>query len=115
MDMAEILSATPGSTSVAVEPPASLGPPGFAMDEPGLFAGVYPLPRLELVSGRGAWVRDASGREYLDFVSGIAVNAFGHTPPGLGRAVAKQMRMLSHASNLFANRPAVELAKALTE
>jgi acetylornithine aminotransferase len=76
---------------------------------------LYPLPRLELVSGRGTRVTDAAGRTYLDFVSGIAVNAFGHTPPGLARAVAKQMRTLSHCSNLFAHRPGIELARMLTE
>ena len=80
-----------------------------------MLAPLYPLPRLELVSGRGTRVTDAAGRSYLDFVSGIAVNAFGHTPPGLARAVAKQMRTLSHCSNLFANSPGIELARMLTE
>ena len=88
--------------------------PTLATDEPGLFAPVYPLPRLELASGRGAWARDAGGREYLDFTSGIAVNALGHAPPGLARAVARQLRTLVHCSNLHANRPAIELARALT-
>jgi acetylornithine/N-succinyldiaminopimelate aminotransferase len=82
--------------------------------EADLLAPVYPLPRLELVSGRGARVTDAHGREYLDFVSGIAVNALGHAPAGLARAVARQMRALAHCSNLFANRPGHELAAALT-
>ena len=84
-----------------------------ATEEVGLLAPVYHLPRLELLSGRGARVRDIQGREYLDFVSGIAVNALGHAPPGLVRAVAKQMRTLGHCSNLFANRPAIELAQRL--
>jgi acetylornithine/N-succinyldiaminopimelate aminotransferase len=56
---------------------------------------------------------DAEGREYLDFVSGIAVNALGVAPPGLARAVARQMKQLVHCSNLYANRPAIELAQAL--
>jgi acetylornithine/N-succinyldiaminopimelate aminotransferase len=85
----------------------------LAEAEIGLFVPVYALPRLELVSGRGARVRDASGREYLDFTSGIAVSALGHAPAGLGRAIASQMRHLVHTSNLFANRPAIELARAL--
>ena len=87
----------------------------FAETEVGLFAPLYPLPRIELVEGQGARVRDRNGREYLDFVSGIAVNALGHAPKGLRRAVAKQLDSLGHVSNLFANPPAIALAKALTE
>jgi acetylornithine/N-succinyldiaminopimelate aminotransferase len=87
----------------------------IATEELGLLAPVYPLPRLEIAAGRGATVWDAAGREYLDFVSGIAVNAFGHAAPGLAQAVARQMRRLTHCSNLFANRPAIELARELTQ
>jgi predicted acetylornithine/succinylornithine family transaminase len=76
---------------------------------------VYPFPRLELVSGRGAHVTAADGREYLDFVSGIAVNAFGHAPAGLQRAVARQMRSLGHVSNLYGTGPVTELARTLTQ
>jgi acetylornithine/N-succinyldiaminopimelate aminotransferase len=98
-------------------PPASdaATPAAFADEEPGLFAPVYNLPRLALAKGRGARVTDTAGREYLDFVSGIAVNAFGHTPPGLASAVARQMRQLGHHSNLFANPPAITLAQALSK
>lgn len=87
--------------------------PGAAREEIELHAPVYPLPRLELVSGSGARVTDAAGRTYLDFVSGIAVNAFGHAPPGLAETVAGQLATLGQVSNLFANRPAVELAREL--
>ena len=86
-----------------------------AMDEVGLMAPVYPLPRIELVSGRGAWVTDREGNRYLDFVSGIAVNALGHAAPAVARAVAKQARVLGQVSNLFANRPAAALAHELAE
>ena len=86
-----------------------------AEDEVGLIAPTYPLPRLELAKGRGARVWDKDGVERLDFVSGIAVNAFGHAPKGLVRAIAHQARELGHVSNLYANRPAIELAKALTK
>lgn len=98
------------ATTLAAPPVA----PGFAAEEVGLHAPVYPLPRLELASGKGARVTDAAGRRYLDFVSGIAVNAFGHAPDGLAEAVAAQLRTLGHVSNLFANRPAIELARELT-
>ena len=60
-------------TVSATPPTAALEP--LASEELASFAPLYPLPRLELAAGRGARVRDAAGREYLDFVSGIAVNA----------------------------------------
>jgi len=87
----------------------------FAHDEVGLFAPLYPLTRIELVEGRGARVRDAGGKEYVDFTSGIAVNAFGHAPHGLAETVAAQMARLGHCSNLYANTPAIALASELVD
>ena len=98
--------------------PSAPAPPdsaAYAAEEVGLFAPVYNFPRVQLVQGKGARVTDTQGREYLDFVSGIAVNAFGHAPAGLASAVAKQMRQLGHHSNLFANTPAITLAQALAQ
>ena len=86
-----------------------------ADDEVGLIAPTYPLPRLELARGSGARVWGADGVERLDFVSGIAVNAFGHAPAGLVRAITKQLKTLGHVSNLYANRPAIELAQKLVQ
>jgi len=107
---------TPDAAAAAMAAGAATPiPAGFAAEEVGTFAPVYPLPRLEIVEGKGARVRDTGGREYLDFVSGIAVNALGHAPKGLKRAVSKQLDTLGHVSNLFANRPGVELATALTQ
>ena len=100
-------------TGIVTATPPPVAPEPLASEELASFAPLYPLPRLELAAGRGARVRDAAGREYLDFVSGIAVNALGHAVPGLARAVAKQMRQLVHCSNLFANRPAMDLAREL--
>lgn len=99
---------TPPTTAPVAPAPASLTP------EAGLLAPVYALPRPELRSGRGAWVLGSDGTRYLDFVSGIAVNALGHAPPALIRTVAKQMRSLMHVSNLFGHEPGIELARALT-
>nr|MBP8136888.1 aminotransferase class III-fold pyridoxal phosphate-dependent enzyme [Candidatus Eisenbacteria bacterium] len=95
-------------------PPAPVTPPAFAGEEPLLFAPLYPLPRLQLVSGKGARVTDVNGREYLDFVSGIAVNAHGHAPAGLAEAIAAQAAKLVHTSNLYTNENGVELARELT-
>ena len=96
-------------------PPATTIPPdaALALDELESFAPLYHFPRLEISHGHGARVWDTAGNEYLDFVSGIAVNALGHAAPGLGRAIAKQMKQLTHVSNLFSNRPAATLAAAL--
>jgi len=92
-----------------------LAPPhaGFPAAEAERLAPVYPLPRLELASGSGARVRDAQGREYLDFVSGIAVNAFGHAPAGLAEVVAAQVATLGQCSNLFTHAPGIALAESL--
>ncbi|MCC5034108.1 acetylornithine transaminase [Streptomyces sp. WAC 00631] len=75
----------------------------------------YGTPRLPLVSGEGARVRDADGRGYLDFVSGIAVNALGHAHPAVVRAVSGQIATLGHVSNLFVAEPPVELAERLLQ
>jgi len=78
--------------------------------------GVYRQPEPVLVSGRGARVADADGREYLDFTSGIAVNALGHGDPTvLDAARAALDTGLVHTSNLFRTAPAAELAEWLVE
>lgn len=58
----------------------------------------YPLT---LVSGKGCRVRDDSGHEYLDFISGIAVNTLGHAHPRLAKALCQQAGSMLHCSNLF--------------
>jgi predicted acetylornithine/succinylornithine family transaminase len=93
----------------------TIPPTNTADEEVGLIAPTYPLPRLELARGSGARVWGADGVERLDFVSGIAVNAFGHAPAGLVRAITKQLKTLGHVSNLYANRPAIELAQKLVQ
>ncbi|HET6503938.1 MAG TPA: acetylornithine transaminase [Amycolatopsis sp.] len=75
----------------------------------------YGTPQLTLVRGEGARVWDADGREYLDLVGGIAVNALGHAHPAVVRAVTEQITRLGHVSNLYINPVAVELAEALLD
>lgn len=99
--------------TLALKDSAPAVAPGFAAAELGRLAPLYPLPRLELASGKGARVTDVSGREYVDFVSGIAVNAFGHAPDGLADVVANQLRALGHISNLYTSAPGVALANEL--
>jgi acetylornithine/N-succinyldiaminopimelate aminotransferase len=73
----------------------------------------YGIPPLALVRGEGAVVVDESGREYLDLVGGIAVNALGHAHPAVVAAVSRQVATLGHVSNLFVAEPPVALAEVL--
>ncbi|MEK6537767.1 MAG: aspartate aminotransferase family protein [Nitrospirota bacterium] len=70
---------------------------------------------LFIVKGRGNRVYDAEGKEYLDFVSGLAVNNIGHCNPRVTVAFQKQAQRLVHTSNLFYTEPQVKLAKLLVE
>ncbi|MFJ1653045.1 acetylornithine transaminase [Streptomyces sp. NPDC088337] len=75
----------------------------------------YGTPRLALVRGEGARLWDADGREYVDFVGGIAVNALGHAHPAVVEAVGRQIATLGHVSNLFIAEPPVALAERLLQ
>jgi len=97
LDIAKAVAAAPQPDD-AVADANDAGAPAFAHEETAVLAPLYALPRLELVEGQGAWVRDAGGREYLDFTSGIAVNAFGHAPRGLAEALSAQLARLGHCS-----------------
>ena len=77
--------------------------------------GTYGLPKRVLVRGRGCRVWDDEGREYLDFLGGIAVNALGHAHPRLVDAVYTQMSTLGHISNFFTSPAQVALAQRLLE
>ncbi len=75
----------------------------------------YTRQPISIVRGRGAKVYDLEGREYVDFVAGIAVNLLGHGHPDLVSAIQKQARQLIHTSNLYFTEPQVQLAKLLVE
>ncbi|PKN82074.1 MAG: acetylornithine transaminase [Chloroflexi bacterium HGW-Chloroflexi-9] len=70
---------------------------------------------LTLVRGEGTRVWDDTGRSYLDFVAGIAVDTLGHGHPGLADTIAHQARTLMHVSNLFYSEPQVALAEILVD
>jgi acetylornithine aminotransferase len=70
-------------------------------------------PALALVRGQGAHVWDEHGKEYVDLLGGIAVNALGHAHPALVAAVTTQLSTLGHVSNFFATEPQVALAERL--
>ncbi len=72
-------------------------------------------PKLTLARGKGAHVWDADGREYVDLLGGIAVNALGHAHPALVQAVTDQLGTLGHVSNFFTSEQQVRLAEKLLE
>ena len=68
---------------------------------------------LVLVKGQGCRVWDDAGKEYLDFVAGLAVCNLGHAHPAVAKAAAEQLTQLVHVSNLYYTTPMVELAELL--
>lgn len=70
---------------------------------------------ITLVRGEGCRVWDEEGREYIDFVGGIAVCALGHSSPIVSKALEEQSKKLVHVSNLYYTRPQVDLARLLVE
>jgi acetylornithine aminotransferase len=73
----------------------------------------YGSPTIALVKGKGIVVTDADGKQYLDFLGGIATNILGHAHPAIVKAVSKQVSILSHVSNFYVHPNAVELAEKL--
>jgi len=73
----------------------------------------YAEPPVTFVRGQGCRLYDAAGKEYLDFLSGLAVTSLGHSHPAVADAVAEQARTLTHVSNLFGNAIAPEVAVTL--
>ena len=70
-------------------------------------------PRTAFVRGEGAVLTDEDGKQYVDFLGGIAVNALGHAHPAIVAAVTQQVQTLGHVSNLYISEPAVALADLL--
>jgi acetylornithine aminotransferase len=75
----------------------------------------YLRPQVEFVRGEGVSLWDVHGREYLDFLGGIAVVAAGHAHPKVVAAVAGQLATLGHTSNLYFTGPQVDLAERLVD
>ncbi|NOZ57091.1 MAG: aspartate aminotransferase family protein [Calditrichaeota bacterium] len=77
--------------------------------------GTYKRPDLVFVRGEGSYLIDASGKRYLDFVSGIAVNALGYGHPAILKAIHEQVDRVIHTSNLYHTEPQARLAALLVE
>jgi predicted acetylornithine/succinylornithine family transaminase len=98
--MATLMATPPAVTPIAA--PSALLP-------------VYKRAPIELVRGEGVRLYDAEGKEYIDFTSGIAVNALGYGDEGLREAIHAAADGLIHVSNLFRTSPGEQLAERLVE
>jgi acetylornithine/succinyldiaminopimelate/putrescine aminotransferase len=76
-------------------------------------ANTYKRFPVAFVRGKGTRLWDGDGKEYLDFVSGLAVNNLGHCHPKVAGAIKKQAETLIHVSNLYHIAPQAELAQIL--
>ncbi len=77
-------------------------------------AGTYKRYPIALVKGKGSKVWDKSGKQYIDFVSGLAVDNLGHCHPSVVSAIKKQAEKLIHVSNLYHIESQSQLAEKLT-
>jgi acetylornithine/N-succinyldiaminopimelate aminotransferase len=78
-------------------------------------APTYKRAPMVFARGEGVYLYDQDGRQYLDFLAGIAVNALGHAHPAVTQAIRDQAGTLVHTSNLFHTEPHVLLARDLVE
>lgn len=78
-------------------------------------ANTYARFDIEIVSGKGSLLVDASGKEYIDLATGIAVNTFGVADDAWINAVTAQLGKFQHTSNLYYSEPCATLAKMLCE
>ncbi|MQY76957.1 MAG: aminotransferase class III-fold pyridoxal phosphate-dependent enzyme [Spirochaeta sp.] len=79
------------------------------------FPRCYPEELLVVEKGEGVYLEDQAGNRYLDFAGGIAVNALGYGRDDLAEIAARQMKKLSHISNLFTTGPALELGRKMVK
>lgn len=80
-----------------------------------VLAPTYVRPPVLFTRGKGCWLQDDQGRDYLDMTSGIAVTSLGHGAGTVRDALHQAADGLIHTSNLFHTEPAIRLAQALTE
>lgn len=79
------------------------------------FMNTFGPPQLVLVKGEGVHVWDADGKQYLDLLAGIAVNALGHAHPAIVDAVRAQVNELGHISNFFTSLAQVALGEKIQQ
>lgn len=80
-----------------------------------LFVPVFKRDATVFTHGKGSWLYDTNGRAFLDFGTGIAVNALGHAHPKLQKALTRQGNALIHLSNLYYTPAQIDLAALLVK
>jgi acetylornithine/N-succinyldiaminopimelate aminotransferase len=80
-----------------------------------LLLSTYERQPIMFVRGQGVYLWDSNGKRYLDFLSGIGVNALGHNHPAVQTVIKRQASRLIHVSNLFFHEYQAELARLLTK
>jgi acetylornithine/N-succinyldiaminopimelate aminotransferase len=75
----------------------------------------FKRPEMVLDHGEGIKVWDLDGKEYYDFIGGIAVNSLGYSHPKIVQAICEQAGKIIHCSNLYYNAPQILLGKKLVE
>jgi acetylornithine/N-succinyldiaminopimelate aminotransferase len=84
-------------------------------NEQKLLLPTYDRQKVLFTRGRGVYLWDSKGKRYLDFLSGIGVNALGHGHPAIQKVLKQQARKLIHTSNIFYHEYQAELAKRLVK
>lgn len=97
------------------KPVAQVSPTAIRKIEERYLVKTYKRPPVVFTRGRGCHLYDSQGREYLDFLGGIAVNALGYSHPRLVRVIRREAARAVHLSNLFHNAYQAPLAKKLAE
>jgi acetylornithine/N-succinyldiaminopimelate aminotransferase len=92
-----------------------ISPAKILADEARYLMPTYRRPPVVFTHGRGCRVYDSSGKDYLDFLGGIAVNALGYAHPGLVRVIRREASRATHVSNLFHNPYQAPLARKLAK
>ena len=87
----------------------------LARAEQQLLLPTYDRQRVLFTHGRGVYLWDADGKKYLDFLSGLGVNALGHAHPAIQKVLKRQAGRMIHVSNLFFHEYQAALAKRLTK
>ncbi len=94
-------------------PAKSIKPDTRLLDAERFLLPTYKRPPVVLTHGRGAYVFDSTGKKYLDFLGGIAVNALGHAHPRIVKVIRREAARAIHLSNLFHNAYQGPLARRL--
>ncbi|KAL5416658.1 acetylornithine aminotransferase [Paraphaeosphaeria minitans] len=97
------------------DPPSTSKTAGLVSQQLEYMVPTYVRPPPMFEKGEGCYLYDVENRKYLDFTSGIAVNALGHCDPGVTQAISEQAQLLMHTSNLYHNSLTGLLSKQLIQ